>query len=64
LFQTVYYGLIIAAMLLPLITVDIERVPEENDNLDSMMEMMRGTNALCIQRVNEVVDDFVRWDLI
>jgi hypothetical protein len=63
-FQTVNFGLIAAMMMLPMVTVDIEQVPQENENLEATMDMMKKTNNLCAERVNEVVDDFVRWNLI
>jgi hypothetical protein len=63
-FQITTFGLVVAVTMLPLITVDIDHVPEQNDNLESLINMLRKTSALCMQRFNDIVDDFVRWGLI
>ncbi|KAL0809686.1 hypothetical protein ABMA28_011203 [Loxostege sticticalis] len=64
------FGLIISCMILPVITIDLANVPRgkdgeyESESVDDMVGMMSNANALCVQRVNEVVDDYVRWGIL
>ncbi|KAL0809689.1 hypothetical protein ABMA28_011206 [Loxostege sticticalis] len=64
------FGLVVSCMLLPLITVDLANVPRgkdgeyESESFDDMFGMLKNVNALCEQRVNEVVDDYVRWGIL
>ncbi|KAL0859166.1 hypothetical protein ABMA27_010990 [Loxostege sticticalis] len=64
------FGLVISCMLLPLITIDVANVPRgvdgefENESFEHMFRMLSNVNALCEQRVNEVVDDYVRWGVL
>ncbi|KAL0809688.1 hypothetical protein ABMA28_011205 [Loxostege sticticalis] len=64
------FGLISSCMLLPVITIDLADVPRgedgeyESESYDDMFGMLKNANALCEQRVNEVVDDYVRWGIL
>ncbi|CAG9795977.1 unnamed protein product [Diatraea saccharalis] len=60
-----HYGLVLAAMMLPMITLEQGHVQGHGyDSLDSMTQMMQHTSDLCAERFNEVVEDYVRWGLL
>ncbi|XP_063835815.1 uncharacterized protein LOC135084985 [Ostrinia nubilalis] len=63
------FGLFIAGMLLPMITIDTADVSKdggafENASFETMAEMMGKSNDLSTRRLNEVVDDYVKWGII
>ncbi|KAL0859169.1 hypothetical protein ABMA27_010993 [Loxostege sticticalis] len=63
------FGLLIASMMLPLVTVELAELTKsgmafENKSLEAMTDMLSVVNALCSQRFNEVVDDYVKWGVL
>ncbi|XP_063835853.1 uncharacterized protein LOC135085008 [Ostrinia nubilalis] len=63
------FGLLIAGFLLPMITVDTADVSKdgeafENESFETMAELMGKSNDLSTRRLNEVVDDYVKWGII
>lgn len=57
--------LVMSSLVVPLITADQALMPEagEAESFQSLVTMDKN-NHLCAQRLNEIVDDFVRWGII
>ncbi|XP_037295344.1 uncharacterized protein LOC115447250 [Manduca sexta] len=58
------FGLILAMMVLPVITVDEENAPKVDEDLDIQSFVVNNTSDLLRERINGVVDDFIRWGLV
>ncbi|CAG5019951.1 unnamed protein product [Parnassius apollo] len=57
------YGLFISLMLLPMVTVEAENAPKMDDDGD-IMDFAIKPNELAANRLNGVVDDFVRLGVL
>ncbi|XP_037295154.1 uncharacterized protein LOC119189473 [Manduca sexta] len=57
-------GLTLAMMTLPLITVDEKNAPNVDKNLGMDNFLVDNTSDILRERLNGVVDDFVRWGLV
>ncbi|KOB67847.1 Ecdysteroid 22-kinase [Operophtera brumata] len=57
-------GLSIAAFTLPIVTVETEDAPDLNDDLDLSSFAVRKTGSLFPDRINGVVDDYVKWGIL
>ncbi|XP_037302442.1 uncharacterized protein LOC115447225 [Manduca sexta] len=57
-------GLTLAMMTLPLITVDEKNAPNVDKDLGMDNFVVNNTSDILRERINGVVDDFVRWGLV
>ncbi|KAL4704216.1 hypothetical protein ACJJTC_011842 [Scirpophaga incertulas] len=61
--QFVVLGLVFAVITLPVVTAEEENVPDLKDyNVESMIGIK--TSHLCITRLNEVVEDFIKLNIL
>ncbi|XP_037302583.1 uncharacterized protein LOC119192958 [Manduca sexta] len=58
------FGLTLAMTMLPLITVDEENAPKVDKDLGLHSFVVNNTSDILRDRINEVVDDFIRWGLV
>nr|ALL42054.1 ecdysteroid 22-kinase [Antheraea pernyi] len=58
------FGLAIAIFSLPLVMVEAENAPKVDENLDLTSLSVVNTSDLFRERINGVVDDFIRWGII
>ncbi|KAJ8716956.1 hypothetical protein PYW08_005355 [Mythimna loreyi] len=58
------FGLTLAVFTLPVITVDTANAPEVNENLDISNFAIEKTSDLYAERLNGVVNDYVKWGIL
>ncbi|XP_037302220.1 uncharacterized protein LOC119188433 [Manduca sexta] len=57
-------GLPLAMVMLPLITIDEENAPKVDKELNMQSFAVNNTSDILRERINGVVDDFIRWGLV
>ncbi|XP_047030981.1 uncharacterized protein LOC124638145 [Helicoverpa zea] len=58
------FGLTLATFILPLVTVETEHAPKVDENMDFQDFNIQNTNDLYKQRLNGVVNDYVKWGIL
>ncbi|KOB77568.1 Ecdysteroid 22-kinase [Operophtera brumata] len=58
------FGLTVAAFVLPIVTVETENAPEMKPDMDLSNFAVLENGALFPDRINGVVDDYVKWDVL
>ncbi|XP_075981205.1 uncharacterized protein LOC142979873 isoform X3 [Anticarsia gemmatalis] len=58
------FGLTIAVFALPVVTVDKENAPQVNENMELSAFSVAKTSALYTERLNGVVDDYIKWGVL
>ncbi|KOB67845.1 Ecdysteroid 22-kinase [Operophtera brumata] len=58
------FGLVIAAFTLLLVTLEPENAPQVDKDMDLSSFAVRKTGALFPERMNGVVDDYVKWGVL
>uniref|UniRef100_A0A2A4JTG5 CHK kinase-like domain-containing protein n=1 Tax=Heliothis virescens TaxID=7102 RepID=A0A2A4JTG5_HELVI len=58
------FGLTLATFTLPVITVDTEHAPKVDESLEISNFSVEKTSALYCERLNGVVNDYVRWGVL
>ncbi|CAH0695612.1 unnamed protein product [Spodoptera exigua] len=58
------FGLSLATFLIPVVTVDTEKAPQVDESLDITSFNMEKTNDLYTERLNGVVNDYVKWGIL
>ncbi|KAH9639056.1 hypothetical protein HF086_003587 [Spodoptera exigua] len=58
------FGLSLATFLIPVVTVDTEKAPQVDESLDITSFNVEQTNDLYTERLNGVVNDYVKWGIL
>ncbi|CAB3219728.1 unnamed protein product [Arctia plantaginis] len=58
------FGLIMAVMILPIVTVSIENAPEVNDTIAMTDFSVEPANHLYTERLNGIVNDYIKWGIL
>ncbi|CAH0695610.1 unnamed protein product [Spodoptera exigua] len=58
------FGLVLAAFTLPVVTVDTENAPQVDESLDITSFNVEKTSDLYAERLNGVVNDYVKWGIL
>ena len=58
------YGLTLAVILLPIVTVDSENAPKDFESLDFSSFTFDKPSDLFAERINGVINDFVKWGIL
>ncbi|CAH1640056.1 unnamed protein product [Spodoptera littoralis] len=58
------FGLTLATFLIPLVTIDMENAPQVDESLDISKFNVEKTSDLCAERLNGVVNDYVKWGIL
>ncbi|XP_035435210.2 uncharacterized protein LOC118265994 [Spodoptera frugiperda] len=57
-------GLMLAAFTLPVVTVEVENAPQVDESLDISKFNLEKTSDLYAERLNGVVNDYVKWGIL
>ncbi|CAH1640055.1 unnamed protein product [Spodoptera littoralis] len=58
------YGLLLAVFVLPVLTVEMENAPQVDESLDISKFNVEKTSDLYAERLNGVVNDYVKWGIL
>ncbi|XP_022817346.1 uncharacterized protein LOC111350131 [Spodoptera litura] len=58
------YGLLLAIVVLPVLTVETENAPQVDESLDISKFNVEKTSDLYVERLNGVVNDYVKWGIL
>ncbi|CAH0695611.1 unnamed protein product [Spodoptera exigua] len=58
------FGLALATFLIPVVTVDTENAPQVDESLDISSFNVEKTSDLYAERLNGVVNDYVKWGIL
>ncbi|XP_022828838.1 uncharacterized protein LOC111357884 isoform X1 [Spodoptera litura] len=58
------FGLVLAVFTLPIVTIDSENAPQVDESLDITKFNVEKTSDLYAERLNGVVNDYVKWGIL
>ncbi|XP_022827697.1 uncharacterized protein LOC111357025 [Spodoptera litura] len=58
------YGLLLAVFVLPVLTVEMENAPQVDESLDIAKFNVEKTSDLYAERLNGIVNDYVKWGIL
>ena len=58
------YGLTLAVMILPVVTIDSENAPKVDESMDFSTMVFDKPSELFAKRLNGVINDFVKWGIL